>query len=117
MPTQTNKIYQCLHGECLPNEWGRGAFILGHTRAQVSHFADDPPGSAHRHHIKENKSKEKEFGRQSGRVVTILTPHTHTYALSTYTDATLFIIYPDYLATFTSTYIYLLPQLPRTPAH
>ena len=43
----------CLHGESLLNEWGRGVFILGH-----------------RHPIKENKSKEREFGRQSGRVVT-----------------------------------------------
>jgi hypothetical protein len=31
----TTKIYQCLHGESLLNEWGRGAFILGHTRSQV----------------------------------------------------------------------------------
>ena len=60
-------LTMCLHGESLLNEWGKGVFIPG-----VSHFADDPPSSAHRHPNKENKSKEKEFGRQSGRVVTEL---------------------------------------------
>jgi hypothetical protein len=36
----------------------------------VSHFVDDPPGYTHQHPDKENKSKEKEFVRQSGRVIT-----------------------------------------------
>ena len=42
-----------------------------HLSPGVSHFADEPPGSAHHHPNKENKSKEKEYGRQSGRVVTL----------------------------------------------
>jgi hypothetical protein len=41
-----------------------------HPGPGVSYVADDPPGSAHLHPNKEYKSKEKEFGRQSGRVVT-----------------------------------------------
>ena len=31
----TQTLTVCLHGESLLNEWGIGAFILGHTRAQV----------------------------------------------------------------------------------
>jgi hypothetical protein len=42
-----------------------------HPGPGVSHFADDPPGSAHQHPHEENKCKEKELGRRSGRVVTI----------------------------------------------
>ena len=34
----------------------------------VSHVADDPPNSAHQHPNKE--TKKREYGRQSGRVVT-----------------------------------------------
>ena len=37
----------------------------------VSHVADDTHSSALRHPNKENKSKEKEYGRHSGRAVTI----------------------------------------------
>lgn len=36
----------------------------------VSHEADDPPNSAHWHPNKETRTKT-EYGRQSGRVVTI----------------------------------------------
>lgn len=39
----------------------------------VSHFADDPSSTAHRHRIKENKGRGKEFSRQSQRVVTMCT--------------------------------------------
>jgi hypothetical protein len=39
----------------------------------VSHVADDPPNSAHRHPNKETRTK-REYGRQSGLVVTIGTP-------------------------------------------
>jgi hypothetical protein len=38
----------------------------------VSHVADDPPNSAHRHPNKETRTK-REYGRQSGRVVTVTT--------------------------------------------
>jgi hypothetical protein len=64
-------VARCLHGEILLIEWGIGVFIpRTHPSPGVSHFADDPPSSTHQPSIKENKSKEKEFGRQSGRVVT-----------------------------------------------
>ena len=62
MHNQNQTVY--LHGESLLNELGRGVFIPGHTWVQVC------PGSAHRHPNEENKNKEKEFGRQRGKVVT-----------------------------------------------
>jgi hypothetical protein len=37
----------------------------------VSHVADDPPNSAHRHPNNETRTK-REYGRQSGRVVTVI---------------------------------------------
>jgi hypothetical protein len=66
---------------------------------------------------------------------TLTRQHTHTHTHTTYAhthmhiDAThkhtrtftpltlLFIIYPDWLVAFTPTYMYTLPQLPRTSAH
>ena len=39
----------------------------------MSHVTADPPGSAPWHPNKENESKEKEYGRQSGRVITTCT--------------------------------------------
>ena len=50
---------------------------------QVSHVADDPPGSAHRHPNKENKSEEK-YSRQSGRVVTLTVHRTNIREASIY---------------------------------
>ena len=51
-----------------------------HPSPGVSHFADNPPGSAHRHPIKENKSKERIRHMLPKSVSPITVAYTHLRA-------------------------------------
>lgn len=55
----TTKLYQCVCMESLLNEWGRGVFIAGHTRAQLCPISlttlpapptDKDPGTPYQSH-------------------------------------------------------------------
>jgi hypothetical protein len=65
-----NKIYKCVCMERVSSMNGEVVYLSWDTPGPgVSHGADDPPNSAHQHPNKETRTK-REYGRQSGRVVT-----------------------------------------------
>jgi hypothetical protein len=74
MLKQTTKKHNKFHkGVCMERDSsmnGEVVYLSWETPGPgVSHVADDPPNCAHRHPNKGTRTK-REYGRQSGRVVT-----------------------------------------------
>jgi hypothetical protein len=80
--TTTKKHNRVYKGVCMERVYsmnGEVVYLSWETPGPgVSHEADDPPNSAHQHPNKE--TTKREYGRQSGRVVTV---HV-VYILSSY---------------------------------